>query len=71
MPIGKMRLAGEEKTKTVTKQTIVITMPYETFQQITNGKKVEFQIGTLEYKLPDIHLEAFKKLSTYKIGETE
>jgi hypothetical protein len=69
--LGKMRLAEEEKTRTLVKQTISISMPYETFEQIANGKKVEFQIGTLEYKLTDVHLEAFRKLLTYKIGETE
>lgn len=67
--LGEMKLADEEKTKTTTKQTVVFTMPYETFEQIANGKKVEFQIGTLEYKLTDIHLEAFRKLLTYKIEE--
>ncbi len=66
---GEMKLADEEKTKTTTKQTVVFTMPYETFEQIANGKKVEFQIGTLEYKLTDVHLEAFRKLLTYKIEE--
>lgn len=71
VPLGELRLADEEKTKTATKQTIIVTMPYETFAQIANGKKVEFQIGTLEYKLTDIHLEAFKKLLTYKVGELE
>ena len=67
--LGEMKLADEEKTKTTTKQTVVFTMPFETFEQIANGKKVEFQIGTLEYKLTDIHLEAFRKLLTYKIEE--
>jgi hypothetical protein len=67
--LGELKLADEEKTKTATKQTITITMPYETFGQIANGKKAEFQIGTLEYKLTDKHLEAFRKLLTYKIEE--
>ena len=67
--LGKMKLADEEKTKTTTKQTAVVAMPYETFEQIANGKKVEFQIGTLEYKLTNVHLEAFRKLLTYKIEE--
>jgi hypothetical protein len=69
VPLGEMKLADEEKTKTATKQTVVITLPYETFEQIAKGKTVEFQIGTLEYKLTDVHLEAFRKLLTYKIEE--
>jgi hypothetical protein len=69
LPLGELRLEDEEKTKTTTKQTIVVTMPYETFAQIANSKKAEFQIGKLEYKLTDIHLEAFRKLLTYKIEE--
>ena len=69
VPLGQLRLADEEKTKTATIQTVSISLPYETFAQIANGKKVEFQIGTLEYKLTDVHLEAFRKLLTYKIEE--
>lgn len=69
IPMGEMRLADEEKTKTTTKQTIAISIPYETFMQIAAGKKVEFQIGNLEYKLTDTHLEAFKKLLAYKVEE--
>lgn len=69
IPLGEMKLADEEKTKTATKQTIAVKIPYDIFKQIANGKTVEFQIGTLEYKLTDIHLEAFKKLLTYQIEE--
>jgi hypothetical protein len=69
IPLGQLRLADEEKTKTATKQTVSISLPYETFAQIANAKKVEFQIGTLEYKLTVVHLEAFRKLLTYKIEE--
>jgi hypothetical protein len=69
MPLGNMRLADESKTKTTVKQTITIAIPIETFSQIANSKKAEFQIGTLEYKLTDAHLEAFRKLLIYKIEE--
>ncbi len=69
VPIGEMKLSDEEKTKTATKQTLVISLPYETFEQIANAKKAEFQIGALEYKLTDVHLEAFRKLLTYQVRE--
>lgn len=69
VPLGELRMLEEEKTKTATKQTVVISVPYKTFARIANAKKVEFQIGTLEYKLTDIHLEAFRKLLAYKIAE--
>jgi hypothetical protein len=69
LPIGKIKLADEEKTKTTTKQTLVVSLPYETFEQIAKAKKVEFQIGTLEYKLTDLHLDTFKKLLAYQIQE--
>lgn len=59
---GAMRLADEEKTKSTVRQTILISLPYETFAQIANGKKVELQIGTLEYKMTDTHLDAFRRL---------
>ncbi len=67
--LGEAKLADEEKTKTVTKQTVVVTMSYETFEQIANGEKAEFQIGTLEYKLTNVQLDAFRKLLAYKIEE--
>lgn len=59
---GTMRLADEEKTKSTIRQTIVVTVPFDTFARIANGKKVELQIGTLEYKLTDMHLDAFRRL---------
>lgn len=69
--LGEMRLADEEKTKTTVRQTVVIIVPFETFVQIANAKKVEFQIGTNEFKLTGMHLEAFKKLPAYKVDETD
>lgn len=69
VPLGELRLVDEERTKTATKQTVVVSLPYEIFVQIANGKRVEFQIGKLDYKLTDIHLETFRKLLTYKIEE--
>jgi hypothetical protein len=69
VPIGGIKVADEDKTKTTIKQTLVVSVPYEVFEQIANAKKVEFQIGTLEYKLTDIHLEGFKKLLAYQVKE--
>lgn len=60
--IGAMRLSEEEKSKSTIRQTIVISLPYETFVRIVSGKQVELQIGTLEYKMTDTHLAAFRRL---------
>ena len=60
--LGAMRLVDEEKTKSTIRQTIVVVVPFDTFARIANGKKVELQIGTLEYKLTDKHLDAFRRL---------
>ena len=60
--VGSMRLSDEEKTKSSVRQTVVISLPYETFARIANGSKVELQIGTLEYKMTDTHLDAFRRL---------
>lgn len=62
LPAGTMRLSDEEKTKSTIRQVIVIDLSFETFSRITNAKIVEFQIGNLEYKFTDTHLDAFKKL---------
>lgn len=62
VPAGNMRLSDEEKTKSAVRQTVVVTLPYETFARIANGKKAELQIGTLEYKMTDTHLDAFRRL---------
>lgn len=71
LPIGEMRLTDEEKTKTTVRQTVAVTIPFETFAQIANAQKAEFQIGTLEYKLTDVHLEAFRKLLAYKVEDAD
>ena len=68
-PLGTMKLLDEEKTKTLTRQTIVLSLPREKFEQLANAKKAEFQVGSLEYKLTDVQLEAFRKLLLYKIQE--
>lgn len=59
---GTMRLSDEEKTKSTVRQTVIITLPYEIFARIANGNKAELQIGTLEYKMTDTHLDAFRRL---------
>lgn len=66
LALGNVRLDDEQTTKSTVKQTLVISLPYEVFEQIASGRKVEFQIGNLEYKMTDAHLEAFKRLLTYK-----
>lgn len=62
VPVGAMRLIDEDKTKSLIKQTVSVALPYETFVKIAKGKKVELQVGGLEYKLTDAHLDAFRKL---------
>ena len=62
LPAGTMRISDEEKTKSTTRQVIFIDLPFDTFNRIANAKIVELQIGTLEFKFTDIHLDAFKKL---------
>lgn len=69
IPITSVKLADEEKTNTVVRQTVVATISLETFQQLAGGKKVEFQIGALEFKLTDSHLKAFGKLLDYRVRE--
>jgi hypothetical protein len=39
-----------------------LTIPWETFLKIANGKVVEFQVGTVEAKLEGPHLALLKKL---------
>jgi hypothetical protein len=67
VPLGDMKL-NEEKGKSVVKQTLTVILPYETFRQIADGKKVEFQVGALEYTLADAHREAFRNLLSYHAG---
>lgn len=67
LPLGDMKLA-EEKGKSVVKQTLTVQVPYEVFVRIAAGKKVEFQVGTLEYRLEEVHLQAFRNLLSYKVG---
>lgn len=67
VPLGDMKL-NEEKGKSVVKQTLTVTVPYDTFRHIADGKKVEFQVGALEYTLADAHREAFRNLLSYKTG---
>jgi hypothetical protein len=62
VPVGTMRITDEDKTKSLVKQTVSVALPYETFAKIARGKKVELQVGNLEYKLTDAHLESFRKL---------
>lgn len=62
LPAGTMRISDEEKTKSTIRQVILIDLPFKTFNRIANAKIVELQVGTLEYKFTDIHLDAFKKL---------
>lgn len=69
IPTPGVKLAEEEKTNTAVRQTVVAAIPLETFEQLAGGKKVEFQIGTFEFKLTDSHLKAFGKLLGYKVGE--
>lgn len=65
--LGKMDFVEEEKRKTIIRQTVSVSIPYETFNQIVNGKKVEFQVGNLDYMLTDEHLEAFRKFLHTKL----
>lgn len=68
VPLGNMKMT-EEKGKSVTRQTLTVSMPYEIFVKLAEGKKVEFQAGTLEYKLEPVHIEAFKNLASFKPEE--
>ena len=67
LPLGKMKIVDEEKTSTAVKQTVSVAVPYAAFAKIAGSKKAEFQIGRLEYKLTDTHIEAFGKLLEYRI----
>jgi len=69
LPIGPMRLKSEEQTNTSVRQTLAVSVPYNTFLQIANAKKAEFQIGDLEYKFGDAHLEAFRGLIAYNLED--
>jgi len=69
LPLGNAKLKSEEKTASMVKQTLAISLAYDKFLQIANAKKAEFQIGKLEFKLSDANLDAFKKLIAYKTGE--
>lgn len=65
VPLGNMKLT-EERGKSIVRQALTVSVPYETFLKIADGKNVEFQAGTLEYKLEPVHLEAFRNLNSFK-----
>ena len=66
VPLGTARISDEEETKIGVKQTVTVSIPYETLVQIVTGKNAEFKLGDLEYKLTEKHLQAFKMLLAYK-----
>ena len=41
-----------------------VSVPYETFIKIANGKTVEMKLGEKEFKLKDEHLEGFRDLAS-------
>jgi len=69
--LDNMKIADEEKTSSTVKQTVRIELPANVFTRIADGKKVEFQIGKLEYRLTDAHLTAFKELLAYRNAEAK
>ena len=67
LPLGSMKITSEDRTKSLIKQTLSIDLSRETLERIATGKDVEFQIGNLEYKIPDTQLQLFKKALDYKL----
>ena len=45
-------------------QEIAISLPYETFVRIANGKQVQIRMGPREFELEKSHLEALRDLAT-------
>src|SRR5712691_1338292 len=45
-------------------QEIAISLPYETFVRIANGKQVQIRMGPREFELEKNHLEALRNLAT-------
>ena len=45
-------------------QEIAISLPYQTFLRIANGKKVQIRMGPKEFKLEKNHLEALRDLAS-------
>ena len=66
LPLGLAKLKSEEKTASRVIQVLAVTIPYNTFIQIASGKKAEFQIGSLEFRFSDVHLETLRKFIAYK-----
>jgi hypothetical protein len=46
------------------RQEIAISLPYETFLRIAQGKKVQIRMGPREFKLGENHLEALRDLAS-------
>lgn len=49
------------------RQEIAISVPYETFLQIANGRKVRIRMGPREFKLEENHLEALRELASQAV----
>jgi hypothetical protein len=45
-------------------QEIAISLPYETFVRIANGKQVQIRMGPREFELEKSHLEGLRDLAT-------
>ncbi len=43
-------------------ETLAVSVPYDAFLKLTNGKTVEMQAGRREFKLKDEHLEALRDI---------
>ena len=48
-------------------QLIAISLPYETFVRIANGKQVQIRMGPREFELEKNHLEALRDLATWMV----
>lgn len=46
------------------RQEIAVSLPYETFLRIAQGRKVRIRMGPREFKLEEHHLEALRELAS-------
>ena len=63
LSLGKAERDSDIKLGGV-KEYLGVSLPYDTFLKIANGKNVEMKLGPKEFKLKDEHLEGFRDLAS-------
>jgi hypothetical protein len=67
VPSFTVNAAANSKTDDYISQEIAISLPFETFVRIANGKQVQIRMGPREFDLEKNHLEALRDLATWMV----